>query len=159
MPALPLPRYYTLAAAAALGATRLTAFDRALLSAGVGNMNLVRVSSVLPPQAVYLDKLDLPAGSLLPIAYGTISSGVPGQTIAAAVGVGLSADSLGMIMEFAGETGREDAERVVRAMIEEAFASRGLPLAEVKLRSAEVTVPEGQVACAFAGVPLWGGPD
>jgi len=156
MPSLPVPRNYTLTAAAALGATKLTAFDRALLGAGVGNMNLVRVSSVLPPGAIERTGLDLPPGSLLPIAYGTISSGIPGQTIAAAIATGLSRDSFGMIMEFAGECSREEAERVVREMVTEAFAARGAELIETKVRSAGITVPEGQVACAFAGVPLWG---
>ena len=156
MLSLTVPRNYTLTSAAAVGATRLTAFDRALLEAGVGNMNLVRVSSVLPPGASERPCLDLPPGSLLPIAYGTISSGLPGQTIAAAVATGLSRESFGMIMEFAGECSREEAERVVVEMVAEAFASRGLELAETKVRSAGITVPDGQVACAFAGVPLWG---
>jgi arginine decarboxylase len=151
-----VPRYYTLTAAAALGRTRLTAFDRALLEAGVGNMNLVRVSSVLPAGAVYREAVDIPPGALLPIAYGTISSAVVGQTIAAAVAVGVSPDSLGMIMEFSGEGSKTQAEKVVREMVEEAFVSRGLTLAEVKVRSAEIKVPEGRVACAFAGVALWG---
>jgi len=36
------------------GLTRLAAFDAALLSAGVGNFNLVRLSSVIPPGSVVL---------------------------------------------------------------------------------------------------------
>jgi arginine decarboxylase len=119
-------------------------------------MNLVRVSSVLPAGAVYREAVDIPPGALLPIAYGTISSAVVGQTIAAAVAVGVSPDSLGMIMEFSGEGSKTQAEKVVREMVEEAFVSRGLTLAEVKVRSAEIKVPEGRVACAFAGVALWG---
>lgn len=156
MTSLPVPRHYTLAAAAAVGGTRLTAFDRALLDAGVGNMNLVRVTSVLPPGATYRPAIDTPPGSLLPIAYGTISSSVAGETIAAAVGVGISRDTFGMIMEFSGQCDQAEAERVVREMVEEAFASRNLPLVEVKIKAAEITVPEGAVAAAFAGVPLWG---
>ncbi len=155
MPSLPIPTNYTLCAAAAVGQTRLTAFDQSLLSAGVGNLNLVRVSSVLPPGAIFRDKVDLPPGSLCPIAYGTIASGVPGQTIAAAVAVGVRHGSFGMIMEFSGECSKEEAERVVRAMVEEAFANRGMPLDEVRAKAVEITVPEGKVACAFASVPLW----
>lgn len=156
MSSLPIPANYTLAAAAALGRTRLTAFDRALLEAGVGNLNLVRVSSVLPPGAAYRSRIDLRPGSLCPIAYGSIASGVAGQTISAAVAVGISRRSFGMIMEFSGECAKDDAERVVRAMVEEAFGNRDLVLAEIKTASASITVLEGQVGCAFAGVPLWG---
>ncbi len=156
MTALPIPTSYTLSAAGATGRTSLTAFDNALLAAGVGNLNLVRVSSVLPPGATYRSAVDLPPGSLCPIAYGTISSSVPGQTIAAAVAVGIRHGSFGMIMEFSGEGSKAEAEKAVRDMVEEAFASRGLPLDEVKVKAAEITVPEGKVACAFAAVPLWG---
>ncbi len=156
MPELPIPKNYALVAAGATGKTRLTAFDSALLASGVGNLNLLKVSSILPPGASYRDKCDLTPGSLCPIAYGSIASGVPGQRIAACVGVGIHHGSFGMIMEFSGECGRDEAERVIRSMIEEAFANRAISLDEVKVASAEVTVPEGRIACAFAGVPLWG---
>ncbi|RJQ09229.1 MAG: arginine decarboxylase, pyruvoyl-dependent [Bacillota bacterium] len=156
MTSLPVPDSYTLVAASAAGQTKLTAFDRALLDAGVGNLNLIRVSSVLPPGAAHRPVLSLPPGALCPIAYGTIASSAPGVTIAAAVAVGIREGSFGMIMEFSGECRKEEAEIAVRAMVDEAFASRGLPLDEVKVRSTEITVPEGKAACAFAGVPLWG---
>ncbi len=156
MAPLPVPAHYTLVAAAATGRTRLTAFDNALLASGVGNLNLLRVSSVLPPRATYRDKVDIPPGSLCPIAYGSIASGVAGQRLSACVGVGIKRGSFGMIMEFSGECGRADAEEVVRGMVEEAFANRHMAVDEVMIKSVEITVPAGQVACAFAAVPLWG---
>ena len=56
----------------------LVAFDKALLNAGVGNYNLVKLSSILPAKAVWCDtrilRKDVPDGSLLPTAYATISS-------------------------------------------------------------------------------------
>jgi arginine decarboxylase len=147
---------YTLVAAAATGKTRLTAFDSALLASGVGNLNLVRVSSILPPGASFQDKVDLGPGSLCPTAYGSITSGVAGQRIAACVGVGIKRASFGMIMEFSGECDRDEAEKVIRSMLEEAFANRNMPLDDVRVKSVEIIVPEGLVACAFAAVPLWG---
>src|SRR5215467_2495625 len=42
-------------AGAAEGDTELNAFDNALLAAQVGNLNLIRVSSVLPQDATILD--------------------------------------------------------------------------------------------------------
>jgi len=38
-----------LVAGAAEGASELNAFDGALLSAGIGDLNLVRVTSIIPP--------------------------------------------------------------------------------------------------------------
>ena len=75
---LPLPKKYFLTAASCEGDTELTAFDKALLEARVGNTNLLRVSSILPPGCEYAPGLEIPAGSLLPIAYGTITSCEPG---------------------------------------------------------------------------------
>ena len=33
------------------GGTTLNAFDNALLAAGIGNINLIKVSSILPPRS------------------------------------------------------------------------------------------------------------
>ncbi len=151
---LPTPRFYTLVAAAAEGGTELTAFDRALLAAGVGNVNLLKVSSILPPGAEFLRELRLPPGSLVPIAYGAVTSSEPGTLLAAAVAVGRPrGGGFGVIMEFAGYCGREEADRRVREMVEEAFAYRGLELAAVQVAGVEHRVE--RCGCAFAGVPLW----
>jgi arginine decarboxylase len=77
------------------------------LAAGIGNLNLLRVSSVLPPGAEYVEKLSIPPGSLTPTAYGTITSVVQGQQIAAAVGIGFTKDTFGMIMEYSGLAARK----------------------------------------------------
>lgn len=149
----PIPGKYTLAAAGAEGPTPLNAFDNALLAAGIGNVNLVRVSSILPPGAVYLPALDVPPGSLVPVAYGYIIGDVPGERLAAAVGVGLSRNSLGVIMEFAGRCSAREAEETVLAMLRAAFAVRGLELVETKVAAVEHQVQK--IGCALAAVPLW----
>src|SRR5690625_1211138 len=97
---LPTPKKFTLVAGAAEGPTSLNAFVYALLVAGIGKLNLVRVSSILPPGAQFVEKLDIAPGSLTPTAYGAISSEVAGETMAAAVGIGFSEDTFGVIMEW-----------------------------------------------------------
>ncbi len=152
---LPTPRRYSLVAASAEGEHELTAFDKALLNAGIGNVNLIRVSSILPPGSVYESRLDIPPGSLVPIAYGTLICAETGAHIAAAVAVGIGAEAgdFGVIMEFAGHCGRQDAERCVREMVTEAFQHRGMKLAEIKVAAAEHHVVT--CGCVFAAVPLW----
>lgn len=150
---LPLPKKYFVTAAAAEGESHLTAFDGALLKARVGNTNLLRVSSILPPGCEYEPDLVVPPGSLLPIAYGSIVSDTPGETIAAAVAVGITPDSFGVIMEYSGNCTKEEAEAQVRAMVDEAFKIRDIKLAEVKVAVAEHKVEK--IGCAFAAVPLW----
>ena len=151
---LATPRKYTLVAGSAEGGTRLNAFDHALLAAGLGNLNLVRVSSILPPGAVEAPVLDIPPGALTPTAYGTITSDVAGEIISAAIGVGIGEEGeYGVIMEFSGRVGRDAAEEAVRAMLAEAFQTRGRPLLRVDVRAVEHRV--GDIGCAFAAAALW----
>ncbi|MGQ9778652.1 MAG: pyruvoyl-dependent arginine decarboxylase [Bacillota bacterium] len=150
---LPTPVKYTLVAASAEGPTKLNAFDNALLAAGIGNLNLIKVSSILPPGAEFVEKLEIPPGSLTPTAYGHISSESPGEYIAAAVAVGLSRDSFGVIMEFSGHCREKEARERVTRMAEEALHLRGMPIDRILVRSTECQVVK--CACAFAAVALW----
>lgn len=150
---LPTPKKFTLVAGAAEGATPLNAFDNALLISGIGNLNLVRVSSILPPAAQFVESLDIPPGSLTPTAYGYITSDRPGEQIAAAVGIGFTDDTFGVIMEWEGHGTAEQAEAEVRRMLEEAFRARNLRLSHMMFKSAEHRVE--RCGCAFAAVALW----
>jgi arginine decarboxylase len=150
---LPTPKKFTLVAGKGEGLTRLTAFDKALLDAGIGNLNLLKVSSILPPDCEYVEKLAIPPGSLTPTAYGALISDVPGEVISAAIGVGVSDDSFGVIMEFSGKCTKAVAEEKVSAMVREAFEIRGMHLKEVKVLAVESTVEK--VSCAFAAAALW----
>jgi len=151
---LPMPTKYSLVAGSSEGSTVLNAFDGALLAAGAGNLNLLRVSSVLPPGAVYDKSLVIPPGNLVPTAYGAIECDVPETVISAAVGVGIpDDDTFGMIMEVSGKFPKEVAEEKVREMLVEAFKMRNKALAEIKVKSAEHKVRK--IGCAFAGVLLW----
>lgn len=150
---LPTPKKYFLTAAASEGRSKLTAFDNALLKARIGNVNLIRVSSILPPAAKLDNDLVIPPGSLVPTAYGSIVSDVPGELIAAAVAIGLSEDSFGVIMEFSGKCSKAEAEETITAMVREAFETRQVPLKEIKVSAVEHRVEK--LACCLAAVPLW----
>lgn len=150
---LPTPSKFCLVAGSSEGATKLNAFDGALLAAGIGNVNLVRMSSILPPGAERVERLQLPPGALVPTAYGFIASDNPGQRIAAAVAVGLNGRSFGVIMEYAHVGTGQEAETRVREMVAEAFRMRGLDLTQVHSISAEHVVEA--TGCAFAAVALW----
>jgi arginine decarboxylase len=136
------------------GGTPLNAFDNALLAAGIGNVNLVKVSSILPPDVPVIDLPKLKPGALIPTAYAALTSEVPGQTLAAAVGYAVPDDPAknGVIMEFHGQATREEAEQAIRAMLDEAFRVRGEPIREMSVLAVEHTVE--RVGCALAAVVL-----
>lgn len=151
---LPIPRKFSLAAGAGEGKTELNAFDAALLASGLGNLNLLKISSILPPGAVYFEKCEIAPGSLVPTAFGAISSDVPGELLAAAVAVGIPAENtFGVIMESSDKCSAEVMEARITEMVKEAFAMREMALKEIKVCATEHRV----VSCgsAFAGVALW----
>ena len=140
-------------AGAAEGDTELNAFDNALLAARVGNLNLIRISSVLPQDATLLEEApQIMPGSLVPTVYSVQVSAQPGEVVAAAVGIGVGDGSHGMIYESHG-TSQDEVEASVRQMIDEGFARRGLCLKEVIVRSIEHKVE--RIGCAVAAVVLW----
>ncbi|WP_297499321.1 arginine decarboxylase, pyruvoyl-dependent [Thermococcus sp.] len=150
------PKRAFMGAAAAEGGTKLNAFDNALLKLGIGNVNLVKLSSVIPAHIEWMEKVhDVPIGMLLPTVYAHIESDEPGMTISAALGVGISRNNEGgLIYEYAGYCTKEEAERVVRRMVEEGFANRGWELGEFKVAGASITVKE-KPAAAVAVVVMF----
>jgi len=134
------------------GETPLNAFDNALIDAGIGDVNLIKVSSIVPPEAeVILAKPELPRGALVPCVYSANTSATPGQRIAAALAVGLAEDGFGVIMESSGETAEEAASKAL-FMVEEAFKIRGLKLVKTLQAAVEHEIVKcgGIVAaCAY----------
>ncbi|MCR4397536.1 MAG: arginine decarboxylase, pyruvoyl-dependent [Firmicutes bacterium] len=152
---LAIPTRYSLTSGRGEGGTRLTAFDAALLDAGLGDVNLVKVSSIIPPAAVYADLPEMAPGSLVPVAYGYIVSDAPGEIISAGVAAGVTSDSFGVIMEYSGRCHREETERTLEGMVKESLARRGLRLKSLVIRSVQHEVL--RCGCAFAAVALWSG--
>jgi len=150
------PKKAFLGAASAEGGTELNAFDNALLKLGIGNVNLVKLSSVIPAHIEWLEELPkVPVGMLLPTVYAHIESSRKGDTISAALGVGLRPDNGGgLIYEHSCHCPREEVERIVREMVEEGFASRGWELGEFRVASAEITVGD-RPAAAIAVVVMF----
>jgi arginine decarboxylase len=136
------------------GLTPLNAFDNALLAAGIGNVNLIKVSSIVPPDVDIVDLPKIRPGALVPTAYASIVSCIPGTVISAAVGYALPEDrtQAGVIMEHHDETSRGPSERMVRQMLEEAFRVRGGRIREIKVVSSEHRVE--RIGCALAAVAL-----
>ncbi|MDQ7819431.1 MAG: arginine decarboxylase, pyruvoyl-dependent [Armatimonadota bacterium] len=147
------PQAVSVVAGRGEGLTELTAFDRALMDAGIANMNFLRVSSILPAGVTVIPVPRFPPGILAPAVYARRTSHTPGERIAAAVGLGFSRDSYGVIMEFQHSGTAENAEAVVRRMVEEAMAVRDLPVDDIRVASAEHVVQ--RIGCVVAAVVFW----
>lgn len=151
------PDLFSLVKGAAEGRTRLNAFDNALINAGVGDTNLVRISSILPPGAVEKDieAIDLPPGGLIPLAYASIQSTTPGRLISSAVAVGIPEDpeQPGVIMEFEDHSRVDNVESIARQMVIDAFEFRKRKLKEI--RSIAIGHQVERCGATFAAAVLW----
>lgn len=151
------PNLYTLVKGSAEGRTRLNAFDLALLEAGVGDTNLMRMSSILPPAAkqVSVQDLHLPKGGLVPLAYATIDGTTPGRMISAAIAVGIPEDPSepGVIMEFEDHAPLSTVEDIVRQMVVDGFEYRKRKLKEIQSIGIEHKIE--RCGAVFAAAVLW----
>ncbi|MDR7522515.1 MAG: arginine decarboxylase, pyruvoyl-dependent [Armatimonadota bacterium] len=148
-----LPRAVSAVAGAGEGSTDLNAFDRALADAGIADLNVIRVTSIFPQGARIAPLRPYPPGLLMPAVYARISRHTPGERIAAAVGIGISEAGYGVIMEHSHTGTAENADQIVRRMVEEAMAMRGLRLTEVVVAAKEHVVQ--RTGCVVAAVLFW----
>lgn len=151
------PNIFALVKGASEGRTRLNAFDNSLLNAGIGDTNLMRMSSILPPGASQRDieDIELPKGGLIPLAYATIDSTTPGRYISSAIAVGIPEDETepGVIMEFEDHSKLDNVENIVNQMVIDAFDYRNRALKEIKSIGIEHQVET--CGSTFAAAVLW----
>lgn len=149
------PTKYFIVRGCAEGYSELNAFDAALLNAGVGNTNLVRLSSILPPHCEEISPVRLPQGALVPVAYSSLTSSEPGQVLTAGVAIAYPEDEdhCGLIMEHHDCAPADVVEEQVRRMAVEGMEFRGQRIKDVKSLVAEHVVEKK--GAAFAAVVLW----
>jgi arginine decarboxylase len=139
---------------AAEGDSELTAFDNALLKAGIGHLNLIAVTSIFPEGAALAPLPEIPTGTLTPTVYARMVSETPGEAISACVGVGVTSKG-GVLMESHGPWTAEQIEERVRRMVAEGMAKRGLEPFELVFATAEHRVEK--IGSAVAAAVLWRG--
>jgi arginine decarboxylase len=150
------PTQYFLVSGASDGYTPLNAFDSALLQAGIGNTNIVKMSSIVPPHCQMISPIALPPGALVPAAYAALTSDLPGETISAGVALALPEDENqnGLIMEYSAKGERLQIEKTVRNMAMEGMKLRGWPIKELKSIAIEYKIKK--IGAVLAAVVLWG---
>ena len=134
----------------------LNAFDNALLASGIAEYNLVKVSSILPPDCRRVSSVDLPKGAFLHTAYSRCIENRPGITISAAIAIAIPNDRTlaGVIMEASGNYGIDTADEVVCAMAKIAMKARGISEFEIQQESVSMRTKVG-FNCVVAAVSLW----
>ena len=150
------PSKYILTSGIGADVYQLVSFDKALSASKISDYNLVKVSSILPPQCLESDFITIPKGSVLFTAYSSISSCKYDTTISAAIAVGIpkSPYEIGVIMEFSGINSVDVSINNVKQMIYRSMKLRNIAIKEIKVASSEAVVREG-FSTAVAALAMW----
>ena len=115
------PRKVLVTAVSAEGETSLNAFDNCLIKAGIGDISLVKLTSILPPDIEFIEKVpQFYPGSNVPAIYTFVTSEKRGQKIAAAIAVAKTINGPTLVAEYsninisAGEAEEEAYKRVIK---------------------------------------------
>lgn len=150
------PTKYYFVTGSSEGYSSLNAFDGALLDAKIGNTNLVRMSSILPPKCEEIEVIEqLPYGALVPVAYASMTSSGAGEIISSAVAIAYPVDENkpGLIMEYSARGHKEDAKEIVEKMAEKGMNMRHEKIKEIRSMSVEHKVEH--IGATFAAIVLW----
>ena len=132
------------------GPTKLNAFDNALSDAGIGDVNLIKVSSMLGGNTEIEELPELKAGLMVNCVLSEITSDNPGDEITAVVAVAIG-NELGCVVETTGINKNEqelidEAEFMVKYMMEK----RDVEIKDLIVEKATTTVKE--IASVVASV-------
>lgn len=113
------------------GPTKLNSFDNALLDAGIGDVNLIKVSSIVSGGTKIVKLPELEGGAMINCVLAHAFSDQKGDYITAVIALAM-ADSLGCVVEHSGvnkepQEIKIEAENMVRHMME----IRGLKMKEI----------------------------
>ena len=122
------------------GPTKLNAFDNALTDAGIGDVNLIKVSSMLAGNTEIQELPNLKAGAMVNCVLSEITSDNPGDIITAVVAVAIG-EKLGCVVETTRINKKlEDVIDDARMMVEYVMNKRGVEIQNMIVESSTTTV-------------------
>ena len=124
------------------GPTKLNAFDNALADAGIGDVNLIKVSSMLAGNCEIEKLPKLKPGAMVNCVLSEITSDNSGDEITAVIAVAIG-DELGCVVETTGIN--KDIDELIneaKMMVEYMMEKRGVEINDLIVESSTTTVDE-----------------
>lgn len=122
------------------GPTKLNAFDNALTDAGIGDVNLIKVSSMLAGNAKIQELPKLKAGAMVNCVLSEITSNTPGDEISAVIAVAIG-EKLGCVVETTGiNKPKNELIDEAKMMVKYMMDKRGVEIKELIVESSTTTV-------------------
>ncbi|MCL1904537.1 MAG: pyruvoyl-dependent arginine decarboxylase [Methanomassiliicoccaceae archaeon] len=144
--------YFVTSASAFSRISDLNAFDKALIKMGIGEQNLVAVSSVIPSGAKEVDIKEIPMGSVTHCVLAQIR-GSEDELISAGIAYALRKDGKGGYVAEGRIHGSENSLiDTLRQKMNEIAESRNVELNEIRYLTEELVVPEGNYGACVAAL-------
>lgn len=140
---LDLPtRFFTTCGQGTSSVAELNAFDQALIDAGIGEQNLVPVSSVLPEGIERIDRPDdLPRGAITHCVLAE-QRGTEGETISAGIAWGFREDGAGgYVAEGHGHMRADAMREILEWKLDEIARKRDVGIKTAHYEIEELTIP------------------
>ncbi len=150
---LPLPRKFFVTSGKAISkVSDLNAFDEALLNAGIGEQNLVSVSSVLPVGVSQVKLRELPMGAITHCVLAQQRGG-EGEMIAAGIAWGFRQDGEGGYVAEGHINGTRGALReVLEWKMGEMAKLRGVRFKTLNYKIEELSIPMDHYGACLAAL-------
>lgn len=166
-----IPRYYFVVSGSALSpVSHLNAFDGALKEAGIHNLNLVEVSSILPKGVTHLvlnreEVVSFFEPGEFVFAVQARGTGREGEYVSAGLMWGEGVETNGFVVEHQSsipslqadastDEAKEKLMDMLRSKFQEMARIRGFKTKAPRFRTAEIYVPKGMYGCALTFLVL-----
>lgn len=145
-------RFFVTSGRAVSKVTDLNAFDEALLNAGIGEQNLVYVSSILPEGIKQTRRLDLPMGAITHCVLAQQRGG-EGEMISAGIAYGFRDDGIGGYVAEGHIHGTGKALReVLEFKMAEMSKLRGVKFKSIDFKIEELSIPMDHYGVCLAAL-------
>lgn len=130
----------------------LNAFDKALLNAGIGEQNIVTVSSILPVGIKKINQCKLPMGGIIYCVLAEMRGG-EGETISAGIAYAFREDGQGgYVAEGHGHMNKRAIQQILEWKMDEMAKLRNVELGEIKYKVEELSIPMDNYGACVATV-------
>ena len=130
----------------------LNAFDRALISAGIGEQNLVAVSSIIPPGSKKVDIKALPMGAVTHCVLSQMR-GREDEVVSAGIAYTYRKDGIGgYVAEGHLHGSGSDLEKELRKKMKDMSEIRGIEFGDIEFVIEEMRIPNGCYGCCISAL-------
>lgn len=137
-----IPRRFFITSGKAISqVSDLNAFDRALIQAGIGEQNLVYVSSVIPVGGRQVGRTKLPMGAITHCVLAQ-TRGAEGETISSGISYAFRKDGRGgYVAEGHGHMNARAMRQILQWKMAEMAKLRKIKLHPIRYRTEELSIP------------------